>query len=267
LDEALRAARFVKDDQRRDDVLGHIVHGRVGDCDDSDTLQIAKEIKDPRSRAMVLDTLGFMLTMRGNTADGRDLLLAVPDMQRRSQELASVAAHKAAAGRFAKALEFARLVEDGVSRAFALRDIANAQAEKGATAEAKATYAEAVRVARDISDPQRRGNALSGIVGTPWRAVGASEALAIAQSIDDEFSREGALSSITTGLVSTGEFAEALNIVRSIRPRSRSSLLSNIATAEARSGQLGDALAVAGLVEGERDSVRTLLSILGTLPD
>ena len=127
------------------------------------------------------------------------------------------------------------------------------EAGKTATETATDLIAEALSVARSITDAEDRAGTLSTIAGAQTdmgdlggAARSIAEALNIARSIGDADSRVGALSSIAGAQAKVGDIAEALSTARSIGDDSwRDIALGRIAEAQAKAGDIAGALQTA----------------------
>ena len=172
-----------------------------------------------------------------------------------------------------EALSIARSIESASDRAWALIDIAEAQASVGDTRGAQRTISEVLPIARSLKYASDRARALSAIAEAQASAGdtrGAqrtiSEALPIARSLNNEYYRAWALGIIAEAQASAGDtrgaqrtISEALPIARSLEDADyRAWALGIIAEAQASVGDIQSALAIARSVEDASGRARAL---------
>jgi hypothetical protein len=144
-----------------------------------------------------------------------------------------------AEGNVAAALETAQAIEDGDSRAGALRDMARAQAEAG---EAVA----AVKTAQAIEDGLWRGSALAAVAEAQAEAGDTSGALETAQAIGDTWSRARALAGLARVQAEARNATAALDTVKGIEvARWAIIALADVAKGFAEAGNAAAALGIA----------------------
>ena len=168
----------------------------------------------------------------------------IDDADFRAWALRDIAAAQAEAGDIAGALQTAEKIDDADARAWALRDIAAAQAEAG-------DIAEALQTAEKVDDAVRRARALRAIAAAQAEAgdeAGAratvAEALQTAEKIGEAGDRAWALRDIAAAQAEAGDVAEAQRTVKKIdRASDRASALSAIAAVQAEAGDKAGARA------------------------
>ena len=133
----------------------------------------------------------------------------------------------------AEALSVARSITDAETRAGALLTIARAQTETGNLVGAARSVAEALNTVRSIGDASSRAQKLGSIAQAQARAGDIAEALSTARSIGDGYWLALALDNIATEQVEAGDIAGALNTARSIED-----------------GQMGQAWALGNIAKG-----------------
>ena len=157
-----------------------------------------------------------------------------------------------------EALSIARSIESASYRVRALSAIAEAQASAGDTRGAQRTISEALPIARSLGSADR-SVLLSDIAEAQASAGDIQSALAIARSLESASSRSGLLGIIAKAQASAGDtrgaqrtIFEALPIARSLdidNEYFRAEALTPIAEAQARTGDIPGALAIARSVD------------------
>jgi len=116
----------------------------------------------------------------------------------------------------AEALTIARAITDNQNRAFALVKIAGALGKAGDTRGVIRIFPEALAAARGILDDPQRNKALYSIAPVQAKAGDLPGAIATVRSISNEIMRSRAISYIAEARAKVGDFGGALAIARSM---------------------------------------------------
>ena len=194
----------------------------------------------------------------------RQSFLEIQGGPQRARALRDLARAQAEAGlsresaaTFAEALEAARGIKDAGRRADALKGMAMAQAEAG-------SFADALRTASAIGHESLRAEALSATAVAQAEAGDIGAALRTVEGLEDFFIQEAALQGIAAARAKAGDFGAALQIARRLsRGDSRHTALGEIAVARAEAGDFVAALQTAKEIDdtGRNARARTLVDI------
>jgi tetratricopeptide (TPR) repeat protein len=265
--DAVRVARDMNEKDERVDALTKIAKGQAkagltkeAVAATQEALRIARSIKDEDERGGPFASVAEAQAKAGQITEALQLARSIKDKDYRNWALRDIAGAQAKAGQITEALQLARSIKDDeyASRADALMHIAEAQAKAGLGKEAVATTQEALRAARSKKDYD------------PWGLRWTARALAEARHFPEalqigqlhEKSREETLNEVATAQAKAGQISEAVRLARSISDgNKRNWALSAVASAQAEAGQFPEALNVVRSIEPDSDRANALTNI------
>jgi tetratricopeptide (TPR) repeat protein len=213
----------------------------------------------------------------GRLSEATELAKLLPANEQ-EYELGRTAVCYADARRFTEAEEIMRTISKPW-RDHYLPDIGASQARAGKTGEAKATFNEALAIARALPNDEARAGTLTRIALAQLQAnlrtdaeVTLRHALQIAETVTtDENRRTGALSNVAHWFIASDKLVDAMKMAETL-PQEwgfRDSVLSAVAKKHMEGGRLQEATAIAEMVRDEefRMEILTQLAIAKVAAD
>ena len=193
-----------------------------------------------------------------NFKEAIDLIQGMTNSFERSRAIESVASAFAKAGRFDKALDFIRSMEENEEYQSMLicQSIIPAFTEAG-------RIDEALDLAQSMVNERDRAIAIADIVPTFVKEGHPDEALDLAQSMADEMNKARVIASIASALAKAGDLDKALNLAQGMEYSGyKVKAIADIVLTFAKEGHLDEALDLAQSMVNERDRAIAIADIV-----
>ena len=240
-------------------------------------LQDANEIENPNDLSLALSLVAEAKAKSGDVAGALWIVRDITNANDRAKTLFHIAGVQAAAGDFGEAQDSAgRIDGPDIYRVLTLGHIGAALAEVGDTLAAQRTIADALAIARSIPETEARARALGALAGSqagngkPSAAAieTYSEALDTGRKIDNvlrrtAFYRDIAIEQAKAGLLeaATKTFNRAFATSQGFigADSIRDAILSDLAEAQANSGDIAAAFETSRRILGKRNTKALLM--------
>jgi len=272
LDHALQIAAAIKNANARISLLTEIAEAQIkaglkneAQASIDQALKLASSIAEPTFRTITLAQIAQSQAKAGSAKDAKStfdhalqLAKSLPIAgNNRDAALQTIISLQASAGMFSEALKVTASITYGNNRTRALAEIAEAQAKAGLANEAKATFDQALQLARSIKltalSTTLRAELLADIAKAQAKAGFEKESIntfdqsfAMARSFKEEWERQLIWQHLAQALAGAGNFSRALEVTQFVTNIwNRTIYLNEIAEAQAKAGPVEEAEAKA----------------------
>lgn len=255
------------------DILDELVADQLQKGDIESAHVIAMQIDDSKTRDLALSDISYAQAQEKRFKDAEKTAQQIESAEQRGHALVDIVAAQAQMGDIKGAEKTTQQIS-GVSRAWALAEIAAAQAQAGYSSESNSSFDNALQAANKISDNALRSESLGFIanaqayVGNEKAKVTFQDAVNTAKRIDTTYARAMALSEIASVQAQSEDINGAKITVKEIdyfSPRNKA--LKNIAIAQAESGDIKGAMQTAQLIDDNQEKIAALAGIAEALAE
>jgi tetratricopeptide (TPR) repeat protein len=243
----------------------------VGDHERAE--QIARTITHPQEQARALIAVAGAVAEAGDheraaglAADAEQIARTITDIARQGYEVITVAGAVAEAGAPERAEQIARTFTGPEYQAQALARVARAVAEAGDPERAVELAADAVQIARTVTDPLEQGYGSAEIeVARAVAAAGDHElAEQIARTVPNSHGQAEALADVAKAVAEAGDHEQAEHIARTVtEPHGQAQALSGVARAVAEAGDPEQAEQIVRTLTDPYEQVGALAGLAG----
>jgi peptidoglycan hydrolase-like protein with peptidoglycan-binding domain len=249
LDEATESAKSIPKADMRDWVMGEILtsQARAGLADDA--MSTVRRIRDPRLILVALRDIAEAQASAGRDAEAFAAAEIIPTPRKRLEALAVIAAVQAERGESEGARQSAHrmlallgTIDAPVKRISYIADAAVVLSTAGQQADARARLDEAAALARALDNTKKRETATRRVAAALAEIGLPDQALEMLKEIKDETDRTSVLVAAAKAHAQASDLTKALATAAAIEPpRYRSVVLSHIALAQNKSGDVAGA--------------------------
>lgn len=249
LNEATESAKAIPKADMRDWVMGEILtsQARAGLADDA--MSTVRRIRDPRLVLVALRDIAEAQAAAGRDAEAFAATEIIPTPLKRLEALAVIAAVQARRGEVEGARQSARrmlalleAIDDPRKRISYLADAAVMLSTAGQQADARARLSEAGALARALDGDEEKQTATRRVAAALAEIGRPDQALGLLEEIKDETDRTSVLVAAAKAQAEASDLTKALVTAAAIEPpRYRSVVLSDIALAQTKSGDVAGA--------------------------
>ena len=249
LDEATESAKSIPKADMRDWVMGEILtsQARAGLADDA--MSTVRRIRDPRLILVALRDIAEAQASAGRDAEAFAAAEIIPTPRKRLEALAVIAAVQAERSESEGARQSAHrmlallgTIDAPVKRTSYIADAAVVLSTAGQQTDARARLGEAAALARALDNSKQRETAIRRVAAALAEIGLPDQALDMLKEIKDKKDRTSVLVAAAKAHAQASDLTKALATAAAIEPpRYRSVVLSHIALAQNKSGDVAGA--------------------------